>query len=328
MAHDDPILRALCRDLTPWQQVELVASRQERTISAGQLVDCEVSPRAVRTAVGRRQLNRVHRGVYAVGIRRLEPRGDLWAAFLAAGSDTAICHESGAALAGFRRHARGHVHVAAPKHRRDRRRVTVHQVDGLCEHWIRRDRGLPVLKSAHLLLDIAPDIPGPALDVALSQALAMRLVTLDSVVAAIDVRAGHDGRGPLAAAVGRAADDPGAGRTHSELEDLVLLLLRDLPGLPTFLRNELVELSAGRFAKADLLFPRCRVMVELDSRRWHEQRAAMDSDRRRDQQALAVGVVTFRVTWRHATQEWDAVSGDLLALLDRRRRPVAHEVVA
>lgn len=112
-------------------------------------------------------------------------------------------------------------------------------------------------------------------------------------------------------------DDPGKGRTRSELEELVLLKLRDIPGLPPYERNAPVELGGDRRANADLYFSDRRVMVELDSRTWHEQRLAMDSDSRRDQQAAAVGVLTFRITWRHVTSEWDDVVADLVATLDR-----------
>lgn len=127
------------------------------------------------------------------------------------------------------------------------------------------------------------------------------------------------GAGRLRRALRHAVDDPGQGRTHQELEALVMTRMRRLPGLPPYGRNALVQLSGGRVAKADVLFTGLGVMLELDSRTWHEQRLAMDSDRRRDQQALAAGIVTFRITWRHATTEWDAVAADLMATLTTSR---------
>jgi hypothetical protein len=315
--HDDRVLRALCEGLTPWQQVETVAARQGRAIHLSQLRDCGLGTEAVKTATARRQLNRVHRGVRAVGIRRLSPAGLRWAAFLAAGPDTALSHDSGAALSAFRPHPLG-VHLSAPTGRRNHSGVTVHEAAGLCPAWIRLQDGLPVLKPPHLLLDLAVQLDPDPLAIALIEALARRVVRLDDLERVIDERAGHHGRSRLAKAIAAAADDPGEGRTHGELEELVLLLMRGLPGLPPFLRNELVELGGGRIAKADMLFPGLGVMIELDSRKWHEQRLAMDSDRRRDQQALAVGIITFRITWRHATREWEEVASDLLDTLAAR----------
>lgn len=327
MAHEDPVLRALCRELTPWQQVELIASRQARAISTAQVHACGVSRRAMRTAIDRRHLNRVHRGVLAAGIRNLDAAGRRWAAYLAAGPDTALAGQTGAALAGLRPEVHT-IHLAAPVPRRDHDGVRVHHLEGLCDAWIRRRDRLPVLRPEHVMLDLATDLDAGALAIALNQGLSLRAFTTDDLLAAIAARSGHVGRGRLAAAVAEAVDDPGAGGTHGELEALALPLIRALPGLPQYRRNELIELANGRLAKADVYFPGPRVMLELDSRTWHEQRLAMDDDRRRDQQALAIGVVVFRITWRHVTREWDDVSGDLLALLATRGGTATDEVAA
>jgi hypothetical protein len=142
----------------------------------------------------------------------------------------------------------------------------------------------------------------------LNEALTSRVVRLHEVDTVLAMRPGHPGLRKLLDAVTEARDDPGTGRTHSELKALVLLLLRGLPGLPAFRRNQRLQLAGGRVAKADMLFEALGEMVALDSRKWHEQRRAMDSDRRRDQEALAIGLVTFRITWRHALTEWPAVS--------------------
>jgi hypothetical protein len=44
----------------------------------------------------------------------------------------------------------------------------------------------------------------------------------------------------------------------------------------------------------------------------------MDADRRKDQRAVSLGYVPFRITWRHLVREWPAVSRDLLATLVER----------
>ncbi len=258
----------------------------------------------------------MHRGVRAVGIARLSTTGRYWAAHLAAGTDTALSDLSGGAFHNIHPWT-GRVHLAAPTGRRDHSGVTVHELKGINSSMITIRRGLPVLKPAHVLLDLAARLDADALAIALNEALARRIVGLRDLDAVITGRPGHHGLRDLAAAVAALRDDPGRGRTHSELENLVLLKLRSVKNLPPFVRNQPLELASGRRAKADLFFAEQRVMVELDSRTWHEQRRAMDSDRRRDQQALAVGLVTFRVTWHHVVREWDDVLADLLALLTR-----------
>jgi hypothetical protein len=322
--HEDPVIRALCAGHPPWGQASIIAARQENVVHVRQLRDCGLTRRAVEVATDRRLLRTVHRGVRAVGPARLSPLGRHWAAHLAVGDGSAFHDLSGAGLLGIRPWD-GELHLAAPTHRRGHRGVIVSQVAVTPAMVCRRHR-LPVLRAEHVLLDLAARLPPEPLAIALNEALGLRLTTVEQLAGAIDLRAGHRGRGALAVAIDAAVDDPGRGRTHGELEALVLPLLRALP-LPPYLRNELVELAGGRFAKADLLFVELGVLVELDSRTWHEQRLAMDSDRRRDQQALAAGLVTFRITWRHATKEWGQVSADLLALLgargDARRRHIA-----
>ncbi len=287
-------------------------------MSVAQLVACGLSVDQVDRATAAGRLHLVHRGVRAVGVDRLDRTGALWAAILAVGKDCGIIGDTAAVLAGFRPFTDPVIHVGAPTQRRSHHGVAVHHVAGLNSGWLRRRDGLPVLRPAHALLDVAADLSAERLAIALNEALALRVLRLHEVDAVLEGRPGHRGLGKLQAAVTEARDDPGAGRTHGELEELVLLLLRGLPDLPPFERNRRIELAGGRVAKADMLFPGLGLMVELDSRKWHEQRRAMDSDRRRDQQALAVGIVTFRITWRHAVREWPAVSADLLATLAAR----------
>lgn len=208
--------------------------------------------------------------------------------------------------------------MAVPKHRRSHLDVVVHHVECLGPAMITRRGRLPVVKPAHVLLDLGARLTPDPLAIALNEALAKRLTTVPQIEAAIELRRGHPGRGPLTAALIAARDDPGAGRTQGELEALVLPKLRALPGLPAYQRNAVVELANGRLAKPDVWFSGPRVMVELDSPTWHEQRRAMDDDRRRDQEATAAGLLPFRITWRHASHEWDRTAENLLATLDRR----------
>jgi hypothetical protein len=322
VAHVDPVLRALCRDQAPWAQVQIIASRQGRAIHVQQLAACGLSAQTIKTAAERGQLHPVHRGVRAVGIRRLSAHGARWAAFLAAGPDTAFTGRTGGAMQGIVRSSRT-IQLVAPAKRRNHRGVVVRRAADLSPRWIGRNGGLPVLRPAHLLLDLAVELRAEELTLALNEALALNLLSTADVEAVIDLRPRHRGRRGLAVAISAATEDPGKGRTQGELEAIVLPLLRALPGLPPYSRNQLVELAGGRIAKADAFFPDARVLLELDSRTWHEQRRAMDSDRRRDQQALAAGFITFRITWRHATREWPSVSADLLATLERgsRARP-------
>ena len=47
----------------------------------------------------------------------------------------------------------------------------------------------------------------------------------------------------------------------------------------------------------DALWPKQRVIVEVDGYTYHAHRAAFERDRRRDQQLIAAGYRVIRVTW-------------------------------
>jgi very-short-patch-repair endonuclease len=51
----------------------------------------------------------------------------------------------------------------------------------------------------------------------------------------------------------------------------------------------------------DALFPAERVIVELDSWEFHQDRSSFESDRDRDADTLAAGHLTVRMTWERMT---------------------------
>lgn len=68
----------------------------------------------------------------------------------------------------------------------------------------------------------------------------------------------------------------------------------------------------------DDAYPNARLAVEWDSRTWHEQRAAMLSDRRRDRGAAVHGWFVARFTWEDVTERPTEVSDTVATLLDER----------
>jgi very-short-patch-repair endonuclease len=52
---------------------------------------------------------------------------------------------------------------------------------------------------------------------------------------------------------------------------------------------------------ADFLWPRQRLVVELDGYRAHAGRAAFEADRARDVELKALGYDVLRLTWRQVT---------------------------
>ena len=77
----------------------------------------------------------------------------------------------------------------------------------------------------------------------------------------------------------------------------------------------------GWVGRVDVAFPAAMLVVELDSRRWHDSRSAIESDRQRDNRLVAAGWRIIRITWRQLIDD----PAGVLALL---RRLLADVTVA
>jgi very-short-patch-repair endonuclease len=60
--------------------------------------------------------------------------------------------------------------------------------------------------------------------------------------------------------------------------------------------------------ECDCVWPSHRLVVELDSRRFHGTRAAFERDRARDRVLQAAGWRVVRITWRQLHDDADRVA--------------------
>jgi hypothetical protein len=70
----------------------------------------------------------------------------------------------------------------------------------------------------------------------------------------------------------------------------------------------------------DVLYPRERVIVEVDGYQFHSDRGSFERDRKRDAVMLAEGIVTVRITEERMKQEPEQEARRMLAILEARRR--------
>jgi very-short-patch-repair endonuclease len=70
----------------------------------------------------------------------------------------------------------------------------------------------------------------------------------------------------------------------------------------------------------DVLYPRERVIVEVDSAEFHMDRDSFERDRKRDVLMLAADYVTVRITDERMEQEPRQEADRLLTILESRRR--------
>ncbi len=238
-------------------------------------------------ATGR--LIRVYNAVYAVGHVPIYPLNRAAAAVLACGPGALLSHGSAVAAWGWRTNWPATPEVTTTQDRRPSG-ILVHRSATLTRADRTRQRGIAITSPARTVLDNAPRLTHAGL---------MRLYNEAR-------RAGHLCNDALRELLNRLPHVPGARRlnalitddnpTASHLEDAFQEFVKRY-GLPRPQTNVTV---AGY--QVDVCYPDQRLIVELDSWRFHGDRAAFEADRARDSATTAAGFRTVRVTTERLTQ--------------------------
>ncbi len=148
--------------------------------------------------------------------------------------------------------------------------------------------GLPITSVARTLADLAGELGWADLRRTLERAEALRLLDVDAVLRAAH---GRDGAPRIRAILADWSPAP----THRGLEER-LFALAERAGLP---RPEVNVMLHG--FEVDLLWRSSRLVVEADSRRYHDTWAAAERDRHRDAVLAAAGHRVLRFTWKQVT---------------------------
>lgn len=283
-----------------------MADRQHGVVARRQLVALGYSTGAIHRRVRRGFLCPVHRGVYAVG-RTTPGRWGRWmAAVLACGPEAVLSHRSAAQLWGVVPLGGGFaIEVTRPTSARRRETIRAHQAR-LREDEVARVEGIPATSVARTLFDLAAVVPFRQLERAFHEVEVRRLTDRVPVPVLLERHPGRRGAAGLRRLL--ASREP-AGVTENELEERFLAFL-DARGFPRPLLNATLPVG-GRLLRPDCMWPRERLIVELDGGAVHRTDRAFEGDRRRDRELLAAGWRTIRVTWRQLHGEPDAVAADL-----------------
>jgi hypothetical protein len=214
-------------------------------------------------------------------------------------------------LPGFERAAvevlrRGHV-------RRRRRGIT--ETRFLPPRHISEIASIPITTAERTLFDLCGRIhPGRA-ERAVDNALAMKLVTLESLESVLGATAARGRPGSCTLREILSVRGEGYVPPESELEALVVSILRTA-GLPVPEKQQWVGDDAAAIGRVDFLYRRERLVIEADSARHHSSWLDSQADRRRDLALAAGGYTVIRVTWRQLVDEPEkfvaAVRGALL----------------
>jgi very-short-patch-repair endonuclease len=155
--------------------------------------------------------------------------------------------------------------------------------------------GFPVTSPARTLFDLAAVEPLRRVERAVDHLLVRELVTTAKLDAVLSALGGRGRAGTVA--FRQILEDRGAGYVApaSELERSARSVFREA-GLPE--PEFEVDLGDGAWiARVDCLWRSAKLVVELDGRRYHDGRSALDDDRRRDNRLMAAGWRVLRFTW-------------------------------
>jgi very-short-patch-repair endonuclease len=302
----DQLIRRVHRD----QALAVLAARQHGVVARRQLSQIGVSETVIRDRLRRGLLVPLHRGVYAVGHRRLRREGFWLAAVLAVGPDAALSHRDAAALHELRPANHERVEVTTAADRRSTRRIAAYPRRQLDPLDVTAVSGIPVTTVARTLVDLADVLPAGRLGPAVAEAERRGVFDLNAVEAALARTRNRPGGGRAAL---RAVLDEhrrrGAQLTRSELEERFAALVA-AAGLPRPRMNAQVE-----GFEVDAVWPARRLAVELDGWAFHRDRRAFERDRTKANALTARGWTVLRYTHAAVVRRPAEVAVELAAIL-------------
>jgi hypothetical protein len=285
-----------------------IAARQQRVVTRTQLLALGMASSSIdwRLEIGR--LYRVHRGVYSVGAPPVTPLEHAMAAVVACGPSAALSHGSALTLWGIWKRWDRPFDVTVASDRRPKG-IRVHRARRVDRRDLTRHQGIPATSLARALLDQAPRMTAKSLTRAVNDGRLNGHLQLDTVADVLARNPAHLGKTKLAAILGLSAERP----TRSTFEDEFPAFCKRY-GLPPPQLNATV---CGH--EVDVLFPNEKVIVELDSWRFHSSRLSFERDRDTDADTLAAGFVTVRITWDRRQKDPDGEAARLRKILAGRR---------
>jgi predicted transcriptional regulator of viral defense system len=223
-------------------------------------------------------------------------QGDLLAACWAGGFRAVASHRSAAALWDFAGGRPSIQEITCPRWRRARHDgLVVHESNAFDPVDAMLIEGIPVTTPERTLLDLGAVCHESVVEMALDAAEKRELVTLESVRATVKrlARSGRNGVGTLRRLLD--AHSPDRKPTESEMETLLLQVLRR-NGFPGPVTQYEIR-CAGRFvARVDAAYPEWRIAIEYDSYEYHSGHKAHDKDNTRRNKIAAAGWLPVTAT--------------------------------
>ncbi len=285
-----------------------LAGRQHGVVSWRQLVDAGLGRGAIAHRVRSGLLHRLYRGVFAVGYRPTTREGWWMAAVLAYGVRAALGSTTALAHWDLRPSSARKIDVivATRNGLAQREGIRLHRCGAIAEAETTVHRAIPVTTVARTLLDAAAILQPQSLNRTIERSEILELFDLRAVRHTLELHPTHGGANRLHAAIELFREDE---MTRSELEAMLLALCE----ADDLLRPLVNHTVAGE--EVDFLWPRERLIVEVDGRRKHLTRQAFERDRARDAKLTLAGYRVVRFTYRQISGAPQTVALTLRALL-------------
>jgi hypothetical protein len=264
-----------------------LAERQHGIVAWRQLIALGLGRGQIEDRVSGGKLLPLHRGVFALGHRRVGIHGRWLAAVLACGPNAVLSYGTAAQLWDIRG-SRGPIEVTRRSGHRRPHGVRLHQTRSLPPEHVTVEAGIPVTTPERTLLDLAARLDSVQMERALVAADRAKRIRWPELSQVVEESRGRKGRGMLRRLCTRV--DPNAVETRSNPEIDFLALCREAK-LPTPQINVLVE---GRLV--DFFWPKERLVVEVDTYRYHADRPAYERDGQSTIDLMTAGYKVLRPT--------------------------------
>jgi predicted transcriptional regulator of viral defense system len=288
---------------------------QNGVVTLEQLEGLGLSERAIhqREAAGR--LYRIHQTVYSLTPRVLTQRGKFLAAVLACGPGAVLSHRSAAYLWGLVDSWEAPIDVTAPNRRgRSPEGVAAHKDGSLQPIDKTTVHGIPCTTVARTILDFAGVEPEWKVRKAVAEAEVLQI--LDKAKLRALLKRSRRRRGVARLRLILDTIHPQTKRTRSELERLFLGMCTK-GSVPEPEVNVWLSAPNGKRYQADFLWRDQRLIVEADSRRFHDTDTAFVEDRKRQQQLELAGWRVSRCTWEEVEREPGRLAITVKGLISR-----------
>jgi very-short-patch-repair endonuclease len=267
-----------------------LAEKQHGVLAWRQLIAFGLTEGQIKSRLNDGQLVPLHRGVFALGHRRIGLYGEWMAAALACGPGAVLSHGTAAQLWGIRG-SRKPIEVTRVSGHRRPHGVRLHQTRSLPTEHVTVEAGIPVTTIERTLLDTAARLDAKQLEhdlVGADRSRRLRWSKLWRIIA--EHGRGRKGVKRLKRVATQA--DPRFADAVSTSEVDFLILCRE-EGLRMPQVNVLVE---GK--KVDFYWPEERVIVEADSYGFHGDPRAFELDHQATVDLEAAGYRVHRTTYK------------------------------